>query len=169
MCLIRDECVLFAMLIVQCIGGLPVMALMKLCGISYAVIYAFGFVLSISLTFAPRLRSCCSTFVGHVNEYGICLFLVTHSALLTLSTYTLYEFLVPFFKSNNFLEFCEKNKLADNLTHTGCERLQGLYALSLVALTMVNLASLYLLLLGSRITRKNWSDSARLIKGDAMC
>lgn len=40
----------------------------------------------------------------------------------------------------------------------------GFYALSLVALTVVNLASAYLLLLGSRITRRNWNDNARLLK-----
>ena len=126
MCLIRDEFVLFVMLIAQCVGGLPVMALMKLCGLSYAVVYSFGFVLSLSLTFAPRLRCCCSAFVGFVNEYGIALFLLTHMALLSLSSYTLYKFMMPFIENTtDFMSFCTKHKLYDNLTHTGCDRLQG--------------------------------------------
>lgn len=113
------------MLALQLVGGLPVMALMKMCGIAYILLYAFGAVLSISLTFAPRLQWCCNGFVGFINEFGICIFLLTHMALLSLSTYTLYVFILPFFKSDNFAAFCAQKKLNDNLSHTGCERLQG--------------------------------------------
>lgn len=134
MCVIRDECVLLVMLALQLVGGLPVMALMKICGLAYVVLYVFGAVLSVSLTFAPRLRWCCSSFVGLINEVGICLFLLTHSGLLALSTFTIYSFLVPFFhhgssinssNSETFEQLCQRKKLYDNLSHTGCDRLQG--------------------------------------------
>jgi hypothetical protein len=125
MCVIRDECVLLVMLALQLVGGLPVMALMKMCGVAYVLLYAFGAMLSVSLTFAPRLRWCCSGFVGSINEFGICIFLLTHIALLSLSTYTLYMILVPFFKADNFAVYCAQKKLSDNLSHTHCERLQG--------------------------------------------
>lgn len=135
MCVIRDECVLLVMLTLQLVGGLPVMALMKMCGLAYVALYVFGAVLSVSLTFAPRLRWCCSRFVGFINEFGICLFLLTHTGLFALSTFTLYSFLVPFFhtgtsgvkiKGNEtFEQICQRKKLHDNLSHTGCDRLQG--------------------------------------------
>lgn len=133
MCVIRDECVLLVMLALQLVGGLPVMALMKMCGLAYVALYTFGAVLSVSLTFAPRLRWCCSSFVGLINEFGICLFLLTHMGLLALSTFTLYSFLVPFFHHGastssaieTFEQVCQRKKLYDNLSHTGCDRLQG--------------------------------------------
>lgn len=138
MCVVRDECVLLVLLVVQLVGGLPIVALMKLCGVAYAVLYVFGAVLSVSLTFAPRLRWCCSGFVGLINEFGICVFLLTHSGLLALASYTLYAFLLPFFHSSainshhdtsgtspSFDELCVRKKLSDNLSHTGCNKLQG--------------------------------------------
>lgn len=43
----------------------------------------------------------------------------------------------------------------------------ALYAISLIALTIGNISSVYLLLLGARITRRNWSENVRLLKHDA--
>ncbi len=125
MCEIQDECLLLVMLIIQFIGGMPVMALMRLCGVAYAIIFAVGFVLSLCLTFAPRLRWCCNTLVGYVNDYGICLFVIVHVSLLSLSTYTLYTFLIPFLRSDDFKLYCSTHKLYKNLTHTECDQLPG--------------------------------------------
>ncbi|GLD96370.1 hypothetical protein PINS_up005053 [Pythium insidiosum] len=125
MCVVRDELLLLSMLVVQCVAGLPVMALMKLCGVAYALLFVFGFGISVSVAFAPYLRWCCSSFKYFVNEFGICLFWMTHVALLSLSSYTLYIFLIPFVKSDNFMTFCVKHKLYSNLTRTGCDNLQG--------------------------------------------
>ncbi|DAZ99391.1 TPA: hypothetical protein N0F65_005293 [Lagenidium giganteum] len=169
MCVIRDECVLLAMLVVQLVCGLPIMALMKMVGVAYLLIFGAAFFVSLCLTVATRMRCrCCRAFATFINEYGICFFLVLHLALLTLATYTLYMFLVPFFRATDFEKFCEDHKLSDNLSHTGCERLQGFYALSLVSLTIATMATLYQLLLGSRITHKNWNDSAGLLKDPGM-
>lgn len=125
MCVIRDECVLVGMLLLQLMAGLPVMALMKLCGVAFVVLYVFGVLLSLSLTFAPRIRCCCHSFVTLIHDYGICVFLLTHMALLSMSSYTLYMFLLPFLKAHDFDAYCATQKLSDNLSHTGCERLQG--------------------------------------------
>lgn len=40
MCVIRDEFALLVLLAVQLVGGLPIIALMKLCGVAFVVIYA---------------------------------------------------------------------------------------------------------------------------------
>lgn len=67
--------------------------------------------------------------------------LLTHEGLLTLSYYTLYTLLVPFFRlsgsdsssnsSTSFEELCACEKLSDNLSRTGCEKLRGATAVKL--------------------------------------
>jgi uncharacterized membrane protein YwaF len=52
------------------------------------------------------------------------------------------------------------------LTNTHMNHPPGFYAVSLVALTVASMAALYLLLLGSRITRKHWNQHERLLKHD---
>lgn len=94
-------------------------------GVAFVVLYVFGVLLSLSLTFAPRIRCCCHSFVTLIHDYGICVFLLTHMALLSMSSYTLYMFLLPFLKAHDFNAYCALHKLSDNLSHTGCERLQG--------------------------------------------
>lgn len=125
MCVIQDECVLLVMLVLEMFAGLPVMALMKMCGVAYAVLSMLGVLLSVSLAFVPRLRWCCGNFAAFVNEYGIAFFLLVHATLLSLSSFTIFQFARPFLQSSDFAAYCVTQKLDDNLSHTGCERLQG--------------------------------------------
>lgn len=125
MCVVQDECVLLAMLVLQLVAGLPVMALMKLCGVAYAVLSPLGFCLSVCLAFVPRLRWWCGSFAHFVEEFGIVLFLLVHATLLALAVFALHEFARPFLHSSDFDAFCDSARLYDNLSHTGCERLQG--------------------------------------------
>jgi len=98
---------------------------MKMCGAAYAVLSTLGVLLSVSLAFAPRLRWCCGSFAAFVNEYGIAFFLLVHAALLSLASFSIFEFARPFLQTSDFATYCVAQKLDDNLSHTGCERLQG--------------------------------------------
>jgi hypothetical protein len=125
MCKFVDEFLLVAMLMVQLVAGLPVIALTKMVGIVFLAIYMVGIFFSISLVFATKFRLCCKGFAYFANEHGIFFFLIVHLALISLISYTTYMFTYPFFKGNDFKTFCDVNNLDENLSRTGCEKLQG--------------------------------------------
>jgi hypothetical protein len=120
-----DELLLLAMLMVQFITALPVIALTKLVGIIFLVIYSLGIFVSFCLACSRKFRICCTNFANYFNEYGIFFFLLGQIALLSIISYSVYMFTHPFVKGHDFPTFCKLNKLSENLSRTGCDKLQG--------------------------------------------
>ncbi|OQR90541.1 14 kDa zinc-binding protein [Thraustotheca clavata] len=164
MVVLRDECSLLLIWLVQGVCVLPALALTA--ADSAVIIFGLfllasssGFLLSFSSTCQHR-RAC--QFVS--TAWIAWVFYTLQSIFIAVLTMTIYNFLLPFTSGVEFQFYCKQIHLEDNLSSTPCSSLQGKLAISLVILTVDVCLAFMILVIGRRIVQKQYIEYTRVQK-----
>ncbi|RHY89442.1 hypothetical protein DYB35_010222 [Aphanomyces astaci] len=163
MCIILDECVLLIVLSLQALTILPAIAVTREVGLAVLSLYLITALFSVTYAFLYTLRECCPC-INALQRHGSKFFYVLHIGLIATTVATISILLEPFLSGVDFSEYCLTNALDHNLSSTGCLKLQGYTVVALMTLTLEVGLSVYMLVLGRRISKKHAVEYARLVR-----
>ncbi|ETW00774.1 hypothetical protein H310_07312 [Aphanomyces invadans] len=163
MCIILDECVLLIVLSLQALTILPAIAVTREVGLAVLALYLVTALYSITYAFLYTLRECCPC-LNVLQRHGSKFFYVLHIGLIVTTIATISILLEPFLSGVDFSKYCDANALDHNLSSTSCLKLQGYTVIALMTLTMEVGLSVYMLVLGRRISKKHSVEYARLLR-----
>ncbi|KAF0696023.1 Aste57867_13186 [Aphanomyces stellatus] len=167
MCIILDECVVLLVLGLQAAMVLPSIAVTREIGLAVLFFYFVTAGYSTTYAFLYTLRECCPC-LDAFQRHGAKLFYLLHLGLIAISVATISTLLKPYFSDFDFSEYCAANGLDHNLSNTGCRKLQGYMVLAIMALTLEVGFSIYMLLLGRRLSKKHQIEYTRLQREKAL-
>ncbi|RHY28388.1 hypothetical protein DYB32_006009 [Aphanomyces invadans] len=147
----------------QALTILPAVAVTRSVGLALLVLFLVTAVISIMYAFLHTVGEffpCLNVLQRHGSKF----FYILHIGLVAATIATISILLEPFLVGTNFQRYCKANALDRNLSSTSCLKLQGYTVIALMALTMEVGLSVYMLVLGRRISKKHVAVYARLVK-----